>query len=178
MNFIKSNKVALVALIVALIALFTPVTKTNVLPPLGSATITPTNYTNLVLSNQLVTGGAAIRTDGLASSTSNVLGLADLQGNSMIYETSATGTAYTVTFPATSTLSGWMPHQGDYTDIVFLNASTTGPTISFASSTGVVFHANGTTTPNFQVVAGGAANLRVIRTTNNGNFFVQIGVTL
>ncbi len=167
----------IVAVVALIIAIATALIHGSVSQSLGSATVTPTNYNNVTLSNQLVVGGADVRADGVGTPTPIALALTDLQGNSAIIENSATSTAYTLTFPATSTLSGWLPHAGDWTDIMFTNASTTGPTITIASSTGVDIKTSTTGTTASAVVAGAVANMRILRLTNQGNFVVQFGVT-
>ncbi len=164
MNYIKQNIVALVALIIALVACFLPVTSVTT-QSFGAAVVTPTNYTNLTLSNQLIVGGADVRSD-TASST---LALTDFLGNSTIIETNATATAITLTLPGTSTLQSFIPHQGDYASFVLYSASTTGSTIAIASSSGSqLILATTTSVTNANLIfGGGAATLEAIRTASS-----------
>ena len=169
---IKNQIVAVVALVIAIVSAFLHGTISQ---SFGAAVVTPTNYNNLTLSNQLIVGGADVRADG-AATTTVALALTDVQGNSVIFENSATGTAYTLNFPATSTLSGWLPHQGDETTLFFVNASSTGPTVTIASSTGVAVKTASSATTG-AVIAGAMAELNIVRLTSGGNFDVQLSPT-
>jgi len=171
MNFIKNNVLALVALVVAIIALVIVygLTGKQLAPAasFGAAVVTPTNFNNLTLSNQLITGGADVRADGLASSTNNILGLTDLLGNTTIIENSATGTAYTLNLPATSTLSSFLPHQGDYASFIIFNASSTGPNVTVASSldSSVVLQL---ATTSAVILPGKSATVDMFRSASSG----------
>lgn len=164
MNYIKQNIVALVALIIAIAACFLPVSGPK--QSFGAAVVTPTNYNNLTLSNQLITGGADLRTDGLAT-TSITLALTDLLGNTTIIENSATGTAYTLFMPSTTTLASFIPHAGDYAAFMIVNASTTGPTVTIASSTDGSFVVRTASTTAPTLVKGSFATFDCIRVVSN-----------
>ncbi len=162
----KNLTIGLVAtLVVAIIACFLPVTSITT-QSFGAAVVTPTNYTNLTLSNQLIVGGADVRNDP----TSATLALTDFLGNSTIIENNSSSSAIVLTLPGTSTLQSFIPHQGDYASFIIYSASTTGTAFTIASSSGSQL-LTASTSPIIggynQVIAGGAATLEAVRTASS-----------
>ena len=136
---------------------------------LGASVTTPTNYNNLSLSNQLIVGGADLRSDGLAT-TSISLGLNDLLGNTTIIETAATSSANALTMfmPSSTTIIAVLPHAGDYVAYVVVNASTTGPTLAIASSTDSSVVVKVATSTTNILKAGAMATLDCVKVVTGG----------
>lgn len=86
---------------------------------------------NVYVTGQLIRGGLYSTT---LTANTLTLGAGDFTTNST-FSLSATTTS-TVTIPATSTLVSWLPNIGDTVRLLFINASSTGGTITIAAGAG------------------------------------------
>src|SRR3990167_4998328 len=149
-----------------------------------------TNLTNLVLEGDLTVGDATAITGALTSgSTGSFAGLLTLNAGQLRSYTNAstsvgsgtfqlsdlngydtilltpTGAASTktLTFPASSTLSTWLPTAGDTQETCFVNGTTTAATtITFAASTGIDLEVS-TSSPDLILLADNTACFKFIR---------------
>ena len=81
-------------------------------------------------------------------------------------------TSTTVTLPATSTLTAFLPNVGDSMQMFFVNASSTGGTITLAGNTGVTLQV---ATSSKAIIASAVSILYFIRTaTGSINVLMDI----
>lgn len=141
--------VAVVALVIATIGLFTPVVST-VRGIVGGTT----NYDAIdVTDGYYVDGVLVIDSGGILTSNIGLLRsytyasssvvTSTLKQSDMMYDTilatpGSTAATQTITFPATSTLTTFIPTAGDRADQCWFNSSTTAAaTFTFAAGTGI-----------------------------------------
>lgn len=119
-----------------------------------------TNLDSLYLTGNLTTGGSNATT---TTATSQTLVASDLTSGSVIFLKPTVGSV-TVTLPATSTLSTFLPNAGDSTMLIIHNAtSTSGINITIAGGTGTLLKKATTTAA---ILPGGAAELYFYRKTD------------
>ncbi len=106
------------------------------------------------------------------TATSETMSATDLVGYSVISITPNTG-ALTVTLPASSTLSTYLPNAGDSTSFVLFNASTTAlQTVTIAAGTGTLLEVASTTATAVTAPAK-ASRITVFRKPNSDLVFLQ-----
>jgi len=162
--------VAVVALIIATIGLFTPVVST--VSGLVSGT---TNYDSLELSSLFTSNGGILKsyTNASSSVTTGTLAQADiLNYDTLLLTPSGAAATKTLTLPATSTLTSMVPTAGDQQDLCIYNATgTAASTITLAAGTGIDLERVATSTTSgaagvLVIPANGYACLKFIRQTD------------
>lgn len=150
MTTVKSNAGWVIALVIAVIALVigvgarSHIAQAPQVRPLGAEG--DTNLTSLVLDQSLTVtatttlDGYLLKSYAKATSTTGTtvtLSLADFNGYNTVLFTPNIG-ATTLIFPASTTLSAWLPTAGDTQSTCFYNATTTAAaTIQFQASAGI-----------------------------------------
>jgi hypothetical protein len=107
-------------------------------------------------------------TNASSSVTTGTLKESDLLGYDTILAT-PTGAAATktLTFPATSTLTSFVPNAGDRQDLCFFNATTTAATtITFAAGTGIDLETSSSTPTDLILLADNMGCFSFLRKTN------------
>lgn len=159
-----------VALVIAIIACYLPLAE-KVSQKVGAQS--GDGYTNVLTFG--VTGilraGAVENIGGVLSTTtpaSMTLSATDLIGVSTISMFPNVG-AITITLPATTTLTSWLPNTGDRTSFVLVNAtSTSAITLTVAAGTGSLISKASTTAA---VGPGGMMLINVVRKANTDLLF-------
>lgn len=84
---------------------------------------------------------------------------------------------FTYQFPATSTLTSFLPNTGDSTEICFLNATSSGSqSLKFTAGTGIdIEGTTGTSTPSMSLGASNTACFRFFRSGNASGTVTAIG---
>lgn len=130
---------------------------------------------------EVVSGSAVITSNaGILFSTANststtattqTLSVADLAGYDTVLMTPNTG-ALTLTFPASSTASTWLPAAGDRQRTCFINSTTTAAaTITFAAGTGIDLETASSSPSDLTLVAGNTACFDFIRQKSSAAAF-------
>lgn len=125
-------------------------------------------------SSTAVTGvgyfGNGVQEGGLATSAtaSTTVNLTAAQiASSSVIAIVASSSATTVNFPASSTLTTFLPNAGDMTQLVIWSSSSTASTITFAGGTGTTLQK---ATSSALIIGGDSAIFRVYRQATGGNF--------
>ena len=111
----------------------------------------------------LYTEGAVQYSSANATSTpaSMTMKESDFLGyTSIIFTPTGANSGKTITLPASSTIRTMIPSAGDVVDFTIVNASTTGPALTFAGGTGLTLHRASST---LALAATQVAILRMIR---------------
>jgi hypothetical protein len=121
----------------------------------------------LTASSTIVSGGLTATSTG----TTVTLAASDFVGYSTISVTPRISTA-TLTLPASSTLSAFLPNAGDRVSISVINAtSTAGVNVTLAGGSGTLLQLASTTS---SIRPGGMATLNVVRKANSDIIFQMI----
>lgn len=103
------------------------------------------------------------------TATASVLSATDLVGYSELHLTVSTG-SLTLTLPASSTLSAFLPNAGDYTQFILYNATTTsGINVTLAAGTGTLLESASSTAAT---TAQRASMVTVLRKVNTDLIFM------
>src|SRR3990167_4643112 len=107
-------------------------------------------------------------TNASSSVTTGTLAQSDiLNYDTILLEPTGAAATKTLTFPATSTLTSFVPTAGDRQDTCFFNATTTAAsTITFAAGAGIALENVASTTPDLILGADNTACFTFIRKTN------------
>lgn len=162
--------VSLIAIVIALGGYFFPQFPQKVVSTLGEIgtrfpnglAVGPTSI--VVPQPGTITTAKSVYVGGLlatATPASLTLQASDLIGYSTISFTPGVA-AVTVTLPATSTLTTWLPNAGDRTTLTFINASSTaGTNLTIAGGTGTLLKVASSTTAKFGTFITPLATARI-----------------
>lgn len=117
----------------------------------GNPLVMPTGLVGSIYAgNTLTVGGSQT----IATSGSGTLLASAIQASVLFYNPAAGTGAITLTLPATSSLTAFIPNQGDCQQLVINSASTTAGLLTLAGNTGVNLR---TASSTLGVVGGGDA---------------------
>lgn len=111
----------------------------NVMPTLGNGSISATGEittTGTIYAPGGFSQGGVYSTTTPVTATSVTLSPAALAASVVLFN-SGTTSAFTLTLPASSTLTSFIPNVGDTATVVFYNASTSMGTVNIIAGTGV-----------------------------------------
>lgn len=173
LNFKKGNTAVIVAIVAAVVLVIGFLTfRTTDTPVETPVSAVPSSVTNSTISsaNDIYTGVNATST----SATSYTLVQKDIQGYGTILIT-PTVNSLTLTLPATSTLSQFLPKAGSRTTIFIVNAtSTAAKTVTIAAGTGTLLK-NATTTA--AIGPGSVGRIDLVRKTDTDiDVLLDIGI--